>query len=419
MGQREDPDMENPIVFYTYGKSIELNGTLLDAGVLTADLLNLTDDFKPMRECFERMFKLTGRYRTERRIADWISLIREMEHLCAMLRKYKVFQLLLGEDEDQMLSEARLLTERCGEVPEAEFELTGDDLESLRKLMERYDPECEDLTGIPPPLLFYPGGLEQKWRFFELQVDRYMMYLHDIHAFNETIHNFINFILSGLKTNSPESYAAALYDFYNDERLVEKLIVNPIRNRAVSYRRQDRFRLSYLPRQTPDGHMAICQEHVTDSLQGLMKADYMLALNSGYQIRRCLVCKKYFLLKSGAHALYCEGSCPHAPEYTCRQFGAHEMQKELFKDIPKVRAKLTAFERITKDRKRGAISREDEREAKDYVRAKLFDAMRDTNMSVEDFEQSIRSEAIYSACRIARKAKPRGRPRKTKGGDVL
>lgn len=91
------------------------------------------------------------------------------------------------------------------------------------------------------------------------------------------------------------------------------------------------------------GSMAICQEHVTDSLQALMKADYMLAPNSGHNIRRCIICGKYFMLKSGVHALYCEGACPHAPGYTCRQFGTVEVQKELAKNNPKVKAKLTAF----------------------------------------------------------------------------
>ena len=43
----------------------------------------------------------------------------------------------------------------------------------------------------------------------------------------------------------------------------------------------DAYELSYVPRPLPDGSVAICQEHVTDSLQALMKADYMLALNSG------------------------------------------------------------------------------------------------------------------------------------------
>ena len=175
------------------------------------------------------------------------------------------------------------------------------------------------------------------------------MYLHDIRAFVPSIWNFIKFILSTLTTNGPESYAAALYGFYNDDRTAEKLIVNPITYHGDCYRSHDEYMHSYDPRELPDGSMAICQEHVTDSLQALMKADYMLALNSGHNIRRCIICGKYFMLKSGVHALYCEGACPHAPGYTCRHFGTVEVQKELAKNNPKVKAKLTAFSRITKD----------------------------------------------------------------------
>ena len=93
-------------------------------------------------------------------------------------------------------------------------------------------------------------------------------------------------------------------------------------------------------------------------MQALMKADFMLALNSGHNVRRCIICGRYFLLKSGVHALYCEGACPHAPGYTCRQFGSVEVQKELAKDIPKVKVKVTAFARITKDLSRNAISQD-------------------------------------------------------------
>ena len=152
-------------------------------------------------------------------------------------------------------------------------------------------------------------------------------------------------------------------------------------------------------------------------MQGVLKADYMLALNSGHNIRRCAVCKKYFLLKTGAHALYCEGACPAAPRFTCRQFGTMEVQKELAKDIPKVRAKLAAFERITKDYRRGAITKEDARRTKDYVRDLLYDALRDKGFSLEEFERRIAPQTLYASCEIVRKAKPRGRPRKQRDGE--
>ena len=98
-------------------------------------------------------------------------------------------------------------------------------------------------------------------------------------------------------------------------------------------------------------------------------------------------------------------------------YGTVELQKELAKDIPKVKVKVTAFARITKDMQRGAISQEDARKAKDYVRALLYDALRDANISVEAFEQRISSERVYQHCGITRTANPRGRPPKEKAGE--
>ena len=94
-----------------------------------------------------------------------------------------------------------------------------------------------------------------------------------------------------------------------------------------------------------------------------------------------------------------------------------EVQKELAKDIPKVKVKVTAFARITKDMQRGAISQEDTRKAKDYVRDLLYDALRDANISVEAFEQRISSERVYQNCGFTRTANPRGRPPKEKAGE--
>ena len=76
------------------------------------------------------------------------------------------------------------------------------------------------------------GETEGTWDTYKKYIDRYEMYLHDIRAFNGTIRNFIKFAISKLKTNGPESYAEALYGFYNDDRIAEKLIINPITSRG-------------------------------------------------------------------------------------------------------------------------------------------------------------------------------------------
>ncbi len=427
--------MEGSIIFYTYGSTLELYGQQFTAGMLTADLLNLSpDEYHPMDKRMKRITSLAEKYEQSKDTALWWKLNEEMAALCEALRRYTVFHLLLDESEDAFFSVIREIMGQFDLFPKEEHEPSE---EVQQKRLERVTNEISERGEYAPLDLFHPseadlekgdafyyemlravGPTRDAWRDYKKRIRRYETYLHDIRAFNGTIRNFIRFSLSKLKHNSPEDYAAALYGFYNDERIAEKLIINPIRNSGDCYRTHDDYALSYVPRQLPDGSVAICQEHVTDSLQALMKADYMLALNSGHNIRRCIICGRYFLLKSGVHALYCERECPYAPGYTCRQFGTVEVQKELAKDIPKVKAKVTAFSRITKDMQRGAISQEDARKAKDYVRDLLYDALRDADTSVEAFEQSVSSERVYRYCGIIRTASPRGRPPKAKAGEI-
>ena len=426
--------MEGSIIFYTYGSTLELYGRQFTAGMLTADLLNLSpDEYRPMSKRMKQVTSLAEEYEQSGSIELWWKLNEELTALCGVLRRYAVFRLLLDESEDAFFSVIREVTGQFsvfpaeGQAPTAEaqkrqFERVANQFSQRGEyatldLFHPSEADLEDGMAFYYEMLRAFGPTRGAWRDYQKRLDRYTLYLHDIRAFNETIQNFIRFGLSKLEHNSPEEYAKALYGFYNDDRIAEKLIVNPIRNNGDCYTTHDAYELSYVPRPLPDGSVAICQEHVTDSLQALMKADFMLALNSGHNIRRCIICGRYFLLKSGVHALYCEGACPHAPDYTCRQFGSVEVQKELAKNIPKVKVKVTAFARITKDMQRGAISQEDTRKAKDYVRDLLYDALRDANISVEAFEQRISSERVYQHCGITRTANPRGRPPKEKAGE--
>ena len=428
--------MEGSIIFYTYGSTLELNGQQFTAGMLTADLLNLSpDEYRPMSKRMKQVTGLAEEYEQSGSIELWWKLNEELAALCGVLRRYAVFRLLLDKDEDAFFSAIREITEQFSVFPTEDQAPTA---EAQKRQFERVANQFSQRGEDAPLDLFHPseadledgmafyyemlrtfGPTKGAWRDYQKRLDRYALYLHDIRAFNETIQNFIRFGLSKLEHNSPEEYAKALYGFYNDDRIAEKLIVNPIRNNGDCYTTHDAYELSYVPRPLPDGSVAICQEHVTDSLQALMKADYMLALNSGHNVRRCIICGRYFLLKSGVHALYCEEACPHAPGYTCRQFGTVEVQKELAKYIPKVKVKVTAFARITKDMQRGAISQEDARKAKDYVRDLLYNALRDANISVEAFEQRISSERVYQHCGITRTTNPRGRPPKKKAGEQV
>ena len=379
--------MDGSIIFYIYDKCIELNGKQFSAGELTADFLNISsDEYYQMHRCMTSITELTDTYDKSKGKDTLWEINNSMEQLCNLLRRYTVFNVLLGEDEELFFSVFRRLTEQYDFFSAAErtvskserlrqiksiadkFLCCEDDSSERVDLLALHTTDDENKAAFFNELYRMLGVTGEAWSQYKEHIERYKSYLHDIRAFNGTICNFINFRLSKLEHNSPEDYAAALYVFYNDERTAEKLIVNPIRNNGYCFRLYDDYNLSYVPRELPNGKVVISQKHMTDSVQALLKADYILALNSGYNIRRCVVCNRYFLLKSGAHALYCDGASPYDPRYSCRQFGTFEIQKELARDNPKIAAKNRAFARIDQDRKRGNISRDDCRKAKDHVR---------------------------------------------------
>ena len=305
------------ITFYTYGSTLELNGVQLDAGRLSEDLLNLSpENYRPMHEHMERVTELEQSYAKGKQLSVWWELNEEMALLCQELRHYVVFRLLLDEDEDRFFSVFRQITESISLFPDEKkntVERIRNFLDSYLKKQEESEDPAPQFSGLfdtedAGETMYYDmlvsvGATDDTWKLYQQTIDRYRLYLHDIRAFVPTIRNFIKFSLSKLKENTPENYAAALHGFYYDRRIAEKLIVNPIRYHGDCYKTHDQHLLSYVPRELPDGSVAICQEHVTDSLQALMKADYMLALNSGHNIRRCIICQRYFLVRSGVHAL--------------------------------------------------------------------------------------------------------------------
>ena len=429
--------MEGRFRFYTYGKTLELNGVPYEAGRIAEDVLNMSRErYLALFDVVTEVQQLSKEYEANGDVAVWWKINNLMVGLYHSLRKYLVFRHLLGEEEEAYFNAVMEATGQYSLFPPVKLPEPDHSLDELAMEVGRELLTLNVIDEVPPPeipwqeqdspleepliplltyamLLEHYGVNDQAWEEYKKVISRFQRYLLDTYAFVVSIRNCINVLLSKAEHNNLDSYAETLYMVYNDSRLKEKLLVHENQNYGVGYTMEDKYVLSYVPRMLLDDTAVIAQEHITDGIQAVLKADYMLALNSGHQIRRCLVCHRYFLLTSGVHALYCEGACPHAPRFTCRQFGTHEVQKELAKDVPKIRAKMQSFERINKDMQRGNITREDARKAKDYVRDQLYDALRDPAVSLEAFEEQIGSERVYRSCGIRRINKQRGRPRKT------
>ena len=106
------------IVFFTYGSTIELNGEQFEAGRLTEELLNLSPEcYHPLHERMERITSLEERYDREEDIAVLWELNEEMMSLCQEMRAYKVFSMIIDQEEDQYFSVIRELTQQHSLFP--------------------------------------------------------------------------------------------------------------------------------------------------------------------------------------------------------------------------------------------------------------------------------------------------------------
>ena len=69
--------MEGSIVFYTYGSTLELYGQQFTAGMLTADLLNLSpDEYRPMSKRMKQVTSLAEEYEQSGSIAALVEAER-------------------------------------------------------------------------------------------------------------------------------------------------------------------------------------------------------------------------------------------------------------------------------------------------------------------------------------------------------
>ena len=157
--------MGGSVIFYTYGSTLELNGQQLTAGMLTADLLNLSpDEYMRLKKRMTQITDLAEEYERKRDIALWWKLNEKMDALCQKLRRYQVFRLLLDEDEDAFFSAIREITEQFSVFPTEDQAPTA---EVQKRQLERVANQFSQRDEYAPLDLFHPSEADLKmgWLF--------------------------------------------------------------------------------------------------------------------------------------------------------------------------------------------------------------------------------------------------------------
>ena len=158
--------MGGSVIFYTYGSTLELNGQQLTAGMLTADLLNLSpDEYMRLKKRMTQITDLAKEYERKWDVALWWKLNEKMDALCQKLRRYQVFRLLLDEDEDAFFSAIREITEQFSVFPTEDRAPTA---EAQKRQFERVANQFSQRGEYAPLDLFHPSeaDLEDGMAFY-------------------------------------------------------------------------------------------------------------------------------------------------------------------------------------------------------------------------------------------------------------
>lgn len=414
--------MFEKIVYYVGNKSIEINGEVFSLGEFTTAILNFPrDDYDELRKLLDSALNNVYKYESTGDLKDWFEANEYYIKIDEKICNHKFLKLL--REDNNILEEAKQFTSQLSLFENDDCRLTEKDLSILSQIQEYEDylksPEDYpgDFTPDNPPLktralLIFPGDASIKWEYYKQFVGMYSVLLNDILSFNNTIYAFINLYLSSLKKLNAENYACALFDFFSDPT-ADKLIASPMNDMGM-FTNTDFINVRYIPRETFPGsdEYKIYEYHEADCLQAFLKTDFYKALETGYIIRKCEYCGRYFLLKKAYHTKYCDRPAPDNPKYTCAQLGYHFRGiKEVAVDNPKVQSLHRCYLRIDKDYSRGIITAEE----KEILYAKAKDLHHEAKINPEisndDFEKSLASKNLYPLCGVVRRTKPRGRPR--------
>ena len=391
--------MYDQLSFVIGNKTIEVGGQILDLGMLSTEVLNISaDEYRELDALAEAAQQEMDACEGNDDPAAWKKSYEKWMELDRRMSAHRIFR-LVKTNSPYLDDLAHFL-----EDPNAPYSLPVD---SRLDIQEEF---------MPKTYLEVFGSVSVVRNYYQSLVRMYRPMIDDCAFFNDTVGKFINRFLSSLDILNSNTYAAALFDFFTNPH-ADKLISNPVRGTGL-YTLTDPVNVTYFPRETEEGsgYFQIYEKYTTDSFQALLKADFYHALQAGYTIRRCECCERYFLQKKGYRTKYCDQPNPDNPKHTCAQIGRKSRGiKEMKKDDPKVQALRRCLDRIDSDTYNGCITEKERIALRKKAENMLFSAKKNPNLTVEAFDESLQSKNLYPLCGVVRRSKPRGRPKKSGG----
>ena len=146
--------MEGRFRFYTYGKTLELNGVPYEAGRIAEDILNMSRErYLALFDVVTEVQKLSKEYEANGDVAVWWKLNNLMVGLCHSLREYLVFRHLLGEEEEVYFNAVMEATGQLCLFPPVKLPEPDAALDELAMEVGRELLTLNVADEVPPPEL--------------------------------------------------------------------------------------------------------------------------------------------------------------------------------------------------------------------------------------------------------------------------
>ncbi|EGC04086.1 DUF6076 domain-containing protein [Ruminococcus albus] len=394
--------MFSDCVFWVKGDMIEVNGQEFMLGELSATCMNITP--KEYEEIY-------GLYQSAKQVLDKEYNEKSAQWAMDMVGNWDEAEF----DADNLTDEPEL---EYTPPSKEEWQKLNDILLQLCSILLQHkifqvlaDPNyvkiLEQFKNITDNML-----TPETWKIYVETAQAMEPIINDIYNFNKTIYYFVTDNIMHLKKCDPENYAAAYFDFINAPNAYKK-IANPLTDPYMSYDFTDNLDMNLVPRETAEGsgEYIIAEYYHAKRLQPLLKVDFFKGLMVGHQIRRCLNCNRFFIVKGGYKTKYCDMPSPENPKRTCNQIAfAKKKPKEKNADNPKYQSYQRCIARLTKSCQRGAVTEDEKRTLSAKAEELYHTAMTSPEFTNEEFEQQLCSANLYKLCGITPPKK--GRPGK-------
>lgn len=226
----------------------------------------------------------------------------------------------------------------------------------------------------------------------------------DVANFKMAIMNLEAQEISQLKSRNEDGFARSCQQFFTDPATLMNLELHKPAPHFRGFEPMPVVQSTMVVSEHPSekNTLTFVERMYFTGLMSFLVTEFFRALHVGHSPKQCPICKRYFLMTSGAHQTYCDGIDPNDKKgRTCRKVAAQRGRaaKEKAPEHPIKQLCVQRLNTIAKHKREGKISEDFAVAAKRLATDCRDRALSDHDYHVGSYEKDMAQEAIYAEVR--------------------